>query len=202
MTSLHYVMPRLGGRRMVALGAVMMCAVCTNFIYIWTPTTPTWLLALSTFLQGMSLAPLLLGASAVATGEVAFSDLNEVSTSYFFLRQLGNTFGVTAATVMFDHRETLHSSRLLEVANRLDPTLQSTLSQYSGLIARNGGAASNPTLGALQLFQSNVITQSQLLSYIDIYFGLAILSGVILCLVPIARPKGASSPVQPHFHLW
>src|ERR1700727_511014 len=55
MTSLHYIMPRLSGRRMVALGAVMMCAVCINFIYIWTPTTPTWLLALWTFLQGMSL---------------------------------------------------------------------------------------------------------------------------------------------------
>src|ERR1700677_3562988 len=94
MTSLHYVVPRLGGRRTVALGAVMMCAACTNFIYILTPTTPTWLLALSTFLQGLSLAPLLLGISTVATGQVAFSDLNEVSTSYFFLRQLGNTFGV------------------------------------------------------------------------------------------------------------
>jgi MFS transporter, DHA2 family, multidrug resistance protein len=202
MTSLHYVMPRLGGRRMVALGAVMMCAACTNFIYIWTPTTPTWLLALSTFLQGMSLAPLLLGASTVATGEVAFSDLNEVSTSYFFLRQLGNTFGVTAATVMIDHRQTLHSSRLVDAANRLDPTLQSTLSQYSSLIARDGGAASNPALGAVQIFQANVITQSRLLSYIDIYFGFAVLSVVVLCLIVILRPKPASSPVHPHIHLW
>jgi MFS transporter, DHA2 family, multidrug resistance protein len=202
MISLHYVMPRLGGRRTVALGAVMMCAVCINFIYIWTPTTPTWLLALSTFLQGMSLGPLLLGASTVATGEVAFSDLNEVSTSYFFLRQLGNTFGVTAATVMFDHRQTLHSSRLVDVANRLDPTLQSTLSQYSSLIARDGGAASNPALGAVQIFQSNVIIQSRLLSYIDIYFGFAVLSVVILCLIIILRPKPASSPVHPHIHLW
>src|SRR5277367_3387767 len=202
MTSLHYVVPRLGGRRTVALGAVMMCAACTNFIYIWTPTTPTWLLALSTFLQGLSLAPLLLGASIVATGEVAFSDLNEVSTSYFFLRQLGKTFGVTAATVMVDHRQTLHSSRLVDVANRLDPTLQSTLSQYSSVIARDGGAASNPALGAVQIFQSNVIIQSRLLSYIDIYFGFAILSVVVLCLIIVLHPKRASSPVRPHIHLW
>jgi DHA2 family multidrug resistance protein len=180
----------------------MMCATCTNFIYIWTPTTPTWLLALSTFLQGLSLGPLLLGASIVATGQVASYDVNEVSTSYFFLRQLGNTFGVTAATVMVDHRQTFHSSRLIDVANRLDPTLQSTLSQYSSLIARDGGAASNPALGAVQIFQSNVITQSRLLSYIDIYFGFAVLSAVVLCLIIIVRPKDASSPVHPHIHLW
>jgi DHA2 family multidrug resistance protein len=128
--------------------------------------------------------------------------LNEVSTSYFFLRQLGNTFGVTAATVMFDHRQTLHSARLVDVANRLDPTLQSTLSKYSSLIARDGGASSNPTLGAVQIFQSNVITQSRLLSYIDIYFGLAVLSVVILCVIVATRPKSTSSPVHPHFHLW
>ena len=117
----------------------MMCAVCVNFIYIWTPTTPTWLLALSTFAQGASLAPLLLGASNISTGQATLSNQNDVSTGYFFVRQLGNTFGVTAATVMFDHRQTLHSARLVDVANRFNPTLQSTMSRYSSLIARNGG---------------------------------------------------------------
>src|ERR1700678_1082720 len=202
IVALRYVLPWLGGFGLVALGALMMGAVCVNFIYIWTPTTPTWLLAVSTFLQGAALAPLLLGASNISTGEAALSNENDVCTSYFFVRQLGNTFGVTAATVMFDHRQTLHSARLVDVANRLDPTVQSTLSQYSSLIARDGGAASNPALGAVQIFQSNVITQSRLLSYIDIYFGFAVLSVVVLCLIIIMRPKHASSPVNPHIHLW
>jgi hypothetical protein len=62
-----------------------------------------------------------------------------------------------------------HSARLLDVANRLDPTVQSSLSSYSGLIVRNTGAGSNPAPDALQLFQANIITQSRLLSYIHIY---------------------------------
>jgi DHA2 family multidrug resistance protein len=180
----------------------MMCASSINFIYIWTPTTPTWLLALSIFLQGLSMAPLVRGASNIATGQAAFFHVNDISTSYFFIRQLGNTFGVTAATVMFDRRQTLHSARLVDVANRLDPTLQSTLAQYSSLIERDGGAASNPALGAIQIFQSNVITQSRLLSYIDIYFGLAVLCVVVLILLLLARPKNAAAPARPHFHLW
>jgi len=101
MVSLRYILPRLGGFGLVALGASMMCATCVNFIYIWTPTTPAWALALSTFAQGLSLAPLLLGSANVATSQAALSDLNDVSTSFFFVRQLGNTFGVTAATVVF-----------------------------------------------------------------------------------------------------
>jgi DHA2 family multidrug resistance protein len=196
LISLRYLLPRLGGSGLVALGALMMCVACVNFIYILTPTTPTWLLVLSTFLQGFSLTPLLLGASNTSTSQAALYDLNDVSTSYFFVRQLGNTFGVTAATVMFDQRQTLHSARLVDVANRLDPTVQSTLTQYSSLIARDGGAASNPALGAIQIFQSNVITQSRLLSYIDIYFGLVVLSLTVLCLIVVARPKGTSSSLR------
>jgi MFS transporter, DHA2 family, multidrug resistance protein len=202
LITVRYVQPRLGGVRVVALGALMMCASSINFVYIWTPTTPTWLLALSIFLQGLSMAPLVRGASNIATGQAAFFEVNDISTSYFFIRQLGNTFGVTAATVMFDRRQTLHSARLVEVANRLDPTVQSTLAQYSSLIERNGGAASNPTLGAIQIFQSDVITQSRLLSYIDIYFGLAVFSAIVFFLIVVTRPKNASSPARPHFHLW
>ena len=43
------------------------------------------------------------------------------------------------------------------------------------MIERDGGAASNPVLGALQIFQSNVVTQSRLLSFIEIYCGLVVL---------------------------
>jgi MFS transporter, DHA2 family, multidrug resistance protein len=88
-------------------------------------------------------------------------DFNDVSTSFYFVRQLGNTLGVTAATVIFDHRQTLHSARLVDVANRLNQTVQATLAQYAGLIARDGGAGSNPSLGAVQLLQVGVITQSK-----------------------------------------
>ena len=148
------------------------------------------------------MALLLMGASHLATNQAAHYEVNDVSTAYYFVRQLGNTFGVTAATVMFDRRQTFHSARLVDVANRFNPTLQSTLAQYSDLIARNGGAASNPALGAVQLFQSDVITQSRLLSYIDIYFGLAVLSIVVLCLIVVARPKDGSSLAPSLFHLW
>jgi DHA2 family multidrug resistance protein len=198
--TLRVIQPRLGGPRTAALGLVLLIGTFTTFLYIWTPTTPGNLLAPAIFLQGFSLAPILIAASNIATGQAALPDINDVSTTYFFVRQLGNTFGVTAATVIFDHRMTLHSSRLLDVANRLDPTVQSTLSSYSGLIARNGGAGSNPALGALQLFQANIITQSRLLSYIDIYLGLAVLSGVAVVLLAMARLRPSTDLM--HWHLW
>jgi MFS transporter, DHA2 family, multidrug resistance protein len=198
--TLHVLVPRLGALRTLGFGLLLLIATYVAIFYIWTPTTPTVVLAPAIFLQGFCVAPVLVAAGNIVTANAPVADVNDISTTYFFVRQLGNTFGVTAATVMFDRRMTLHSSRLLEISNRLDATTRSTLAQYANLIHRNGGGGSDPTLGALQLFQANVITQSRLLSYIDIYFGLAALGVVALISIALTRIK--PKPGSTHFHPW
>jgi MFS transporter, DHA2 family, multidrug resistance protein len=198
--TLHLLMPRVGPIRTLVFGMLLLIATYVTIFYIWTPTTPTVVLAPVIFLQGFCVSPVLIAAGNIVTSNAPVADVNDISTTYFFVRQLGNTFGVTAATVMFDRRMTLHSSRLLDVSNRLDPTTRSTLAQYADLIHRNGGATSVPALGALQLFQNNVITQSRLLSYIDISFGLATLGVVALISIAITTTKLKLG--QHHFHPW
>jgi MFS transporter, DHA2 family, multidrug resistance protein len=198
--TLHVVIPRLGPVRTLVFGMLLLIATYVTIFYIWTPTTPTVVLAPVIFLQGFCIAPSLIAAGNIVTSNAPVADVNDISTTYFFVRQLGNTLGVTAATVMFDRRMTLHSSRLLDVSNRLDATTRSTLAQYADLIHRNGGATSVPALGALQLFQNNVITQSRLLSYIDIYFGLATLGVVALISTAVTKIKPKLG--QHHFHPW
>ena len=198
--ALRILVPRWGGRNTVAVGMLLLVATCVTFLYIWTPDTPGIILGPLLFLQGFSVAPVLVGASNVATSTAALADLSEVDTTYFFVRQLGNTLGVTAATVIFDRRMTFHSSRLLDRANRLDPTVHATLSQYANLIAHRAGANSNPALGALQIFQGQVVTQSQLLSYIDVYFCLGVLCVFGLVLLAIARISRVEALAR--FHLW
>jgi MFS transporter, DHA2 family, multidrug resistance protein len=199
MLCLRFIVPHLGGPRTLGLGLCLMIGTCASIIYIYTPTTPGVVLVPAIFLQGVSLGPTLIGASNIATANAPLVDLNDISTTYFFVRQVGNTFGVTAATVLFDHRMTFHSSRILDVANRLNPILHSTLADYATLVHRNGGGGSNPVLGALELFEANVITQSRLLSYIDIYFGLASLAGLALFLLAFTRIERKYTD-QHHFH--
>jgi MFS transporter, DHA2 family, multidrug resistance protein len=198
--TLHVLVPRLGPVRTLVCGLLLLVATYVAICYIWTPTTPTIVLAPAIFLQGFCIGPVILAAGNVVTSNVPVADVNDISTTYFFVRQLGNTFGVTAANVMFDRRMTLHSSRLLDTANRLDATTRSTLAQYADLIHRNVGATSDPAQGALQLFQNNVITQGRLFSYIDIYFGLATLGVVALISIAVTRIKLKRGPT--HFHPW
>ena len=198
--SLRVLMPRLGPLRTLIMGFAALFATYLTIVYVTTPTTPTVLLAPTIFLQGFCIAPTLIAAGNIVTSGATLAEVNDISTSYFFVRQLGNTFAVTGATVLFDHRMTLHSSRLLDVANRLDPTVSSTLSQYAVLIHRNGGGGSNPSLGALQLFQNQVITQSRLLSYVDNYFGLALLAALALLIIAASNLKSRRGPH--HFLPW
>ena len=206
--TVRYLLPKLGGVWTLALALTTLSATCGLIIYIFTPTTPTIVLAPALFVQGLALAPTIVAASNVATGNVPIADVNDVSTMYFFVRQLGNTAGVTAATVLFDHRMTFHSARLLDTANQLDPITRATLSAYANLVRRNAGAAYRPLNGALQIFLNNVITQSRLLSYIDIYFGLAFISIVGALLLWYSRWRldrlNAATYSHPHRanHTW
>lgn len=198
--ALHLLIPRLGPLRTLVGGLMILAAAYLAICYIWTPTTPTIVLAPVIFLQGFCIGPVILAAGNVVSTNSPVAQVNDISTTYFFVRQLGNTFGVTAATVMFDRRMTLHSSRLLDVSNRLDATTRATLAQYADLIHRNGGGSSDPGLGALELFQNNVITQSRLFSYIDIYFGLAMLGVVAVVSIAVTRIRTKIGPH--HFLPW
>jgi MFS transporter, DHA2 family, multidrug resistance protein len=198
--ALHLLIPRLGAMRTLFGGMLILVAAYGTICYIWTPTTPTIILAPMIFLQGFCIGPVILAAGNAVSANAPISEVNDISTTYFFVRQLGNTFGVTAATVLFDRRMTLHSSRLLDVSNRLDPTTSSTLGQYANLIHRHGPANSVPAAGALQLFQNNVITQARLFSYIDVSFGLAVIGVVALISLALSRIKLKRGPI--HFHPW
>jgi len=194
--------PRFGVHETVMAGLLVLAATFTAFIYTWTPSTPTQLLDLLLLAKGVGVGMAVIGISASVTGRLSNVDVWEGDTTYFFVRQLGNTFAVSAVTILFDRRMTLHSSRLLDVANRLDPSTSAALSSYAGLTRRVAGAGFDPRLGALQLFQNNVITQSRLLSYIDISFFLALVcvAGVIFTVISKIR-SSRTEPITPIAHL-
>jgi MFS transporter, DHA2 family, multidrug resistance protein len=192
LSTLLVLVPRFGVRVSSTLGMVLLVAAFALLVYCWTPTTPSWVTAVTLAFQGFAQGIATIAVANAITGQLATSDIWEGDTTYFFVRQLGNTFGLTAVTILFDRRMTLHSSRLLDVANQLDPATHATLSSYSGLIARSAGAGSDPQLGALQLFQSNVITQSRVLSYIDVSAFLALLFVVGVFGALALKPSAAS----------
>jgi MFS transporter, DHA2 family, multidrug resistance protein len=179
--------PRFGGALTAATGVALFG--CTNlaFVYMWTGATPGADVAILLLADGLGVGLLLVGMSLLSTGSLERRFQNEAATSYFFLRQLGASIGVSLAAVLIDQRMTVHSSRLLDTANRLDPTAGRFLEDFARVIATRGNGTSVPVPGNYELFRGLVATQARLLAFIDICFCLAVAAVIGLMMVAVTR---------------
>jgi DHA2 family multidrug resistance protein len=187
VASSKYLMARIGPRGVVAIGFLSFSLATLGFVYALTLTTPGWMLALLLILYGLALGWLISGLTNLAMSGIGLEYVSETDTAFRLVRQIGANFGVTAAAVLLDRRETLHSSRLLDVANRLNPITHAAVARYAGIVAQRTGTASNPTPGGYQLFQNAVIQQARLLAYVDIFWCLSVLGAVGFVVALIAH---------------
>jgi MFS family permease len=198
---LRVVLPKLGALYSALLGFALLLACYLTGVYLWAPDTPTHVLALSMFAQGFAIAPMWFAVANLAIGQIALPRLSEAEATFYFVRQTGNSFGVTAASVLLDRRLTFHSSRLLDTANRLDPATTRFLHAVGAAVAKNTGGSTHPDWGALQIFQQLVGVQARLLAFVDISYFLAIacLVGVFLALWTREEIRRT---LYHHIHLW
>ncbi len=129
--------PRFGGAKTAGLGIILFGIANTIFVLIWTDMTP---------------------GNDITLPEKAAS-------SYFFLRQVGASLGVSAAAVLIDQRMTMHSSRLLDTANRLDALVPRVLRDSASLIAARAHGTSVSDPGNYELFQGLVVTQARFVGF-------------------------------------
>jgi len=179
--------PRFGGAKTAALGSLLFGACMAAFVFSWTDQTPGSYIGWLLLLHGTGVGLLLAGTSLLSTGSLDRRFQNEAATSYFFLRQLGASLGVTAAAVLIDQRMTVHSSRILDAANRLNPAVQTTLRDFAAVIAARGDGTSVPNPGNYEIFRGLVVTQARLLAFIDICFCLAVGAAFFLIVLAVAR---------------
>jgi DHA2 family multidrug resistance protein len=187
--SSKYLMPKIGSRAVLALGFAVFSIGGLGFVYFLTPTTPAWVLAALLFPNGIALGWLIVGLTNLAMTGVQPAYVSETDTAFRFVRQIGGNLGVTAAAVLLDWRLTLHSSRLLDVANRLDPKAHAALRSYADIVAQRAGPATAPIPGGFQLFQNGVLQQARLLTYVDIFWCLTILGVIGLFVTLFTRQQ-------------
>jgi EmrB/QacA subfamily drug resistance transporter len=170
-----------GGRFVLGIALATQMVSMTMLGYLVTSDTPDQRLWLPLFLNG-----LFVGIAVPALALAAFLKLDEQHASnaraiYYGSRQLGASLGVTAVVALLDRRITLHSSRLIEALfNRNLATIGVTADPNTALSA-----------GSLA---GSVMRQSLVLSYADIFYGMAALAAVMLFLLPLlptltAKPK-------------
>jgi DHA2 family multidrug resistance protein len=103
-------------------------------------------------------------------------------------RQFGASLGVALLTILIDHRETLHSSRLFEhLQGSGDATAASLALRSSNAIAHGYANLDSDRLALAQLAEV-ARQQVETLSYADAFSFMALIGIVALCLVPVVPP--------------
>jgi hypothetical protein len=183
--------PKLSPQVVVLLG-LSIFAIANHLLTLQlTPDTPALNLYLIVVLHGASLGMQVPAVSGILLGKSSPRYLAFDMAIYYHLRGVGSVLGVSAAAAMLDIRESVHSSRLLDVAGRLNPDVQRLVTGLGHALHARGLPATTANLGSYQIFQGLVARQTQTLAYIDIFwcFQMLALAGIVLVLVlwPNAR---------------
>jgi len=189
--------PKLSPQVVVLLGLSIFVIANHLLTLHLTPDTPALNLYLIVVLHGASLGMQVPAVSGILLGKSSPRYLAFDMAIYYHLRGVGSVLGVSAAAAMLDIRESVHSSRLLDVAGRLNPDVQRLVTGLGHALHARGLPATTANLGSYQIFQGFVTRQTLTLAYIDIFwcFQMLALAGIVLVLVLWPNARRAASAV-------
>ena len=113
---------------------------------------------------------------------------NEAAALINVARNEGGSIGVSLVTTMLAQREQFHQSRLVDNVTQTSPQYQAVVHQGAQHFTSTGASLPDAQHQALGLVGQLVQSQSQLLSYIDVYFVLAIIAAVMVPVALMLRP--------------
>jgi len=131
-------------------------------------------------IQGGGLAFLWVPINTVAYSYLPREKNNAASGLINLARNVGASVGISYVTTMLARRAQFHQDRLASHLNPGNPNLQRML--HSATAALRAGGSSQPLEQAYGMLQFNVQRQASMLSYLDNFHILAIVS---LCLIPM-----------------
>lgn len=180
---------RIGQRKTIVFGLVMLIASMLTFSHVLTTGTPDVVYLIPLVLYAFCLSPLL---PAVGSGTVARVEQNKLLDGvsiYMTFRQFGAAVGVALLTILLERRETLHSSRLFEHVRVTSHVTQDWLRSAAALIqSRDGHSALESLNIAIKMLAEAGARQAATLAYQDAFIFMAAIGVAALCVVPIIPP--------------
>jgi len=154
-------------------GALGMTAFSLYHLTGLDTSVSFWTLTDARMLQVVALPFLFIPITAASYNGIPPDKTNEASAIINLMRNLGGSVGVSFTTTMLQQREQFHHERLAESVTRYSDPHGRTLAQIGRVVE----------------------TQASVLSYVDVFFVLAVIALVFTPLVLFLRnvPKGAST---------
>jgi MFS transporter, DHA2 family, multidrug resistance protein len=181
---------KYGQRKTIAFAFTMLVLSMLVFARLITTGTPEIYYALPLAMYAFCLAPMLSSIGSGTVGKVeAVSQLDAVSI-YMTFRQFGTSLGVTLASIILHQRETLHSSRLYEHLHETRGPVVAWTGRVAGqIVGRAGQSPIDAKAMALKVLSEAGARQASTLAYADVFYFMAAIGVVALCVVPLMPPS-------------
>ena len=108
-------------------------------------------------------------------------------------RNLGGTFGISGVQTLLAQRQQWHQSHMVERLNPLNPNYAAGLARTSQALASLGVPKAQSMSAAQSLIYRNVVQQTQMLSYVDVFHVLMI---IVFCAIPLLFIMQGKKPGQ------
>jgi len=146
--------------------------------------------------QVVGLPLLFIPITSVSYADLPPGQTNQASALINVARNLGGSIGVSMATTLLVQREQFHQSRLTGDLVPSSLPYQNALRSFESYFANQGFSPPDAMQRAYALIEQLLQQQAALLSYVDVFFALAILAAVMspVALILLRRVRPGAAP--------
>jgi DHA2 family multidrug resistance protein len=185
-------------RYMVLLGFIihgLACLVMTG----WDLQIPYWFVLASRLLEVFGLAGLMVPINVMAFGFLSKDKITSGSGLLNLSRNFGASCGISLGATLLARRAQFHQNVLVAHLTPGDETYRTSLQRGAELLFHHGWSWADAATGCIALIGRELGEQASLLSYVDVFSLLALLS---FCAAPIplliSKPNVAPPPEAFH----
>ena len=154
--------------------------------------------AFARVILGIGLPLLFLPVTTASYDGVLPDKTNQASALINVARNLGGSMGVALAQTTFAQRQQFHQSRLVEHISASDVGYQQALDAFTRYFQDQGSDPQQAASQAVAAIGKTLQTQIDLLSYIDVFWTLAIIGAIMVPLALIIRPIDLGAAPRGH----
>jgi DHA2 family multidrug resistance protein len=144
--------------------------------------------ALSRIFLALGLPFLFLPVTTASYDGIPPDKTNQASALINVARNIGGSMGVALAQTIFAQRQQFHQSRLVEHVSAPDVGYQQTIDAVTRFFVGQGSSQPDAASQAIAWVGEALQRQVNLLSYIDVFWSLAIIGALMVPLALIMKP--------------
>ena len=174
---------------LASIGMLLFAIFCFWGYKVITPNTGEenffWVL----ILRGAAMGLLFIPITTLSLSSLKGREIGEGAAFTGMMRQLGGSFGIALITTFMSQQVMVHRSDLVSKLDNTNPAIQNRVEGMQQAFIQKGNATNIALQDAYKAMDGNVMKQAMVLSYMDVFYYLAILFLLCVPILLVVRNK-------------